>query len=221
MEGFADFDLIENLIWLECIKRKGRVSVLIDQFQYGYGCNSIEAWSMSQATVGNAVPEILRLFDEHIGYVPFVCCPCEAHAIRDTVERLRNDADHYREAVARGRQCWHDFHSPDAVAKRALTYYNQAMLRGPAILGQAGLNKAQSSKQKPEARQTLEVGEVGLVKVEYIGPNKVDMAWFGNATGQRYDLGGIRRCGYVYAEDVPGILAATDKVGQPAFRVVK
>lgn len=220
MVGFDHFDLVENLTWAECIKRKGHASVLIDQFQLGYGCNSIEAWAMFQAVIGNASPEILRLFDEYIGYVPFVHCPCDAGAIREAVEKLRDDADYYRDAMERGKQCWHDFHSPEAAAKQALTYYHQAILRGPAMLGQTEL-EAQPSKHKSKANQAPAVGEVGLVKIEYVGPNTVNMAWFGNETGQRYDLGGTHRYGYVDRRDLPGLLAATDKVGRPVFRVVK
>jgi len=221
MEGFEDFDLIEHVPWQECIKRKGRASVLIDQFWAGYGCNSIEAWTMSQATIGNALPEILKLYNKHIGYIPFVHCPCEPGAIRAAVERLRDDPAHYQQAVKRGRQCWHNFHSPEATAKQALAYYNQAMLKGPAMFEQGGL-EMQPGKPKASSRlPKLEIGEIGLVVIEYIGKNAADMVWFGSITGQRYDLGGIRTRGYIDRRDAPGLLAATDKVGRPVFRVVR
>lgn len=217
MKGFFDFELIKKMPWQECIEHKGRASVLIDQFWAGYGCNSIEAWTMSQATVGNALPEVLKLYNEHIGYIPFVCCPCESGAIREAVERLRDDADYYHDAVERGRQCYRDFHSPEAVAKQALTYYHQAMLRGPAILGRPGSDDEMQHKASPELPKS-KVGELTLI--EYIGPNAGDMTWHGGMSRQ-YKLGGVHKRGYVYAEDVPGLLAATDRQGKSVFRIAQ
>lgn len=225
MEGFADFELIERVPWQKCIERKGQVSMLIDQFWAGYGCNSIEAWTMSQATVGDALPDFLELYTEHIGYIPFVRCPCEAGAIRETVERLRDDVDYYREAVERGHQCWHDFHSPEATARQALTYYNRAMLRGPAMLGRPSPDVEVQYKASPELPKS-KVAELPkskideLILIEYIGPNTGDMTWHGNM-GQQYKMGGVHKRSYVYAEDVPGLLAATDKREKPIFRIVQ
>lgn len=215
MRDFADFDLIEGLVWQDCLQRKGRASVLIDQFQLGYGCNSIEAWAMSQAVIGNASADILKLFTEHIGYIPFVDCTCDAGAIRATVERLRDDQAYYRQAIERGYRCWRDFHSPMAVSKQAVAYYNQAMLRGPARLGQA------SSPSRPQTIPAEDPTSEELVQIEYIGPNKLDTTWFGDATGKRYKFGGVRRRGYVYQKDAFGLLASVDKRGRPVFRVVK
>jgi len=227
MKGLSDFQLIENLVWSECIKRKGQASVLIDQFKLGYGCNAIEAWAMSQAVVASAPSDVLKLFEEHIGYIPFVNCPCEAGAIRATAKQLKDDLAYYQQAVERGHQCWRDFHSPEATAQQALAYYDQAMLRGPARLGHtqdtasSRLRSLPTIRPLPTKEPIKEPISENLVQIEYIGPNKLDMVWFGDATNKRYKFGGVHRRGYVYQKDVSGLLASVDKQGGPVFRVVK
>lgn len=208
----AELDLIENVTWEQCLERKGKARLTIDQFKLGYGCNAIEAWSMSQAVIGNGSKTILGQIKSLIGYLPFVACDPTPAAIKATVERLHNDRIEYQEAVNRGRQCYRDFHSPQAVAIQAVAFYEQALAGGPARVPRA------HRYQKP---QPPEVGENGLTLIEYIGPNAGDMAWYGAITGQQYQLGGVRNRGYVDSRDVPGLLEATDKRGRAVFRVVK
>jgi len=42
-----EVDLIEGATWAECLRRKGRCDLWIDQTTLGYGNNAIEAWGMS------------------------------------------------------------------------------------------------------------------------------------------------------------------------------
>ena len=147
-----------------------------------------------------------------MGYLPFVACDPTPEAIRATVEQLRSNRGDYKEAVNRGRQCYRDFHSPQAVAVQAVAFYEQAMAVGPAV---PKMRKQKAQKPKPP-----EVGETGLVLVEYVGPNAADMTWFGSATKQRYILGGAHKRGYVDKRDLAALLGATDKRGKLVFRKV-
>jgi len=206
-----ELDLIENVTWEKCLERKGKARLTIDQFKLGYGCNAIEAWAMSQAVIGNGSKTILGQIKQHIGYLPFVACDPTPEAISATVDRLRSNRAEYKEAVARGRQCYRDFHSPQAVAIQAGALYEQAIAEGPAVQRKRGRNR----KPPPE------VGENGLILIEYVGPNAGDMTWHGSITDQKYLLGGVHRKGYVDKRDLPGLLEATDKRGRAVFRVVK
>jgi len=78
-----------------------------------------------------------------------------------------------------------------------------------------------ASVRRKSAKQEVGEPKGELVLVRYIGSNSLDMTWFGEQTGKRYELGGIRRQGYVFTEDLPALLAAVGKVGEPQFRVVK
>lgn len=207
-----DFTLIENTPWQKCLELKGQASVTVDQFRLGYGCNAIEAWAMGMPAIGNGTAPVLRLIQGEMGYLPFVQCAEDASEIRETIIRLRDDKKFYAEAVQRGEHCYNTFHSPAAAAKRAVAFYEEALACGPIVKEQ---------RELPKCDDSIQVGEVGLVKVEYIGRNKADMAWFGDVTGQRYNLGGIRKQGYVDKRDLPGLLAATDKMRQHVFEVIK
>ena len=189
-----DFDLIENMPWQECVERKGHASVYIDQFRWGYGCNSIEAWSMGMPSIANlGVQSVLDLLRQRIGYLPFVRCPAEPQAIRQTVERLRDDSAFYREAVERGQDCYHRFHSPEAAARQALAYYHEALLRGPAVIDRK------------------------VAAIKYIN-GQGDTSWTGRETGKRYVFRSAQVC-YVCAADVPGFLAVY-RDHKPQFEVV-
>lgn len=84
--GFpVELDLIEGRPWEECLARKARSDIYIDQLILGYGNNAVEAWTMGVPVVAGAQdPLILKRMREIIGYLPF----WEATE-QNLVERLR------------------------------------------------------------------------------------------------------------------------------------
>src|SRR5262245_22960928 len=118
------FELIEGVSNLECLKRKSRLHVLVDQFALGYGTNAVEAWSMGYPVIADAEPFILEMIRHEMGYLPFV----QPHqGLRATVERLRDDPDFYVEAAERGRSCWAEYHAPAKVAARLIGLCEEAI----------------------------------------------------------------------------------------------
>lgn len=210
-----DFTLIENTSWQKCLKLKGRASVTVDQFKLGYGCNAIEAWAMSQAVIGNGEPLVQRLILGEMGYFPFVQCEENADEIRETLTRLQRDKAFYTDAVRRGERCYNTFHAPAAVAKRAIAFYEEAMAKGPTV------HLQEIPRRRKGRGGPVEIGAEGLTLIEYIGPNHLDMAWWGEVTGQKYQLGGVRKQGYVDSRDAPRLLTVTDKRGRLLFRKAK
>lgn len=47
-----EVDLIERAPWAECMARKARADLVVDQLVLGYGLNAIEAWAMGVPVVG-------------------------------------------------------------------------------------------------------------------------------------------------------------------------
>ncbi len=57
-EGMAiSLDVIEKVSNVECMKRKGRADVFVDQLLLGYGNNAIEAWGMGIPVIAGVDPE--------------------------------------------------------------------------------------------------------------------------------------------------------------------
>lgn len=78
-------DLIEGQAWRECLVRKARSDIYIDQFELGYGNNAIEAWLFGLPVIaGVTQPRVRDRMRELIGYIPFV----EATE-RNVTDRLR------------------------------------------------------------------------------------------------------------------------------------
>jgi len=114
-------DLIEGVSNAECLNRKASADLYVDQFELGYGVNALEAWALGVPVVAGAKRDIAALIEEHIGYLPFVCCRPEELA--GQVEQLRVDGRIYVEACDRGMAYVRDFHDPVKVARRLVELY--------------------------------------------------------------------------------------------------
>jgi hypothetical protein len=53
----VELDVIERRSNVECLRRKGRSDIYVDQLFLGYGCNAIEAWGMGLPVVAGIDPE--------------------------------------------------------------------------------------------------------------------------------------------------------------------
>lgn len=120
-----DFDLIERVSNAECLARKARADLFIDELTLGYGLNALEAWSMGVPVIsGISNPETRQRMLDDFGGLPFV------HATPDTLERLIEwlvNEPAARAAVgAVGRAHVERFHTPAAVVAKAIDIYTRA-----------------------------------------------------------------------------------------------
>lgn len=177
-------EIIEKVSWEECLRRKARAHVLIDQFRYGYGCNAVEAWLLGIPVISGAHdPKVLKVIEHEEGRLPFVAATPDT--VRAVVIVLRDDHDLYCEMAGRGYEFALKYHQADAVAQRALPLYEEALERFEARGGE---------------RERLP-GQEGLELLEYVGRNVGMQTFFGKVTGQEYEFGHSRRFGWVDAGD--------------------
>lgn len=52
-----ELDIIERKSNVQCLTRKGRADIYVDQMLLGYGCNAIEAWGMGIPVIAGVDPE--------------------------------------------------------------------------------------------------------------------------------------------------------------------
>lgn len=192
-------DLIEDTPYHECLERKRRGYVLVDQFELGYGCNAIEAWALGLVVVADARLEILEAMKKEIGYIPFVRSSLKE--LPDTILRLKEDPAFYREAQERGWQHWQNFHAPDIVAERAVAFYEEVLER----------------HRPPRKLPTRH----GMVRIRYVGRHSGLQTFWGATTNKRYEFGGAKREGEVDERDAPGFLAMTEGGRGRIFRRVR
>lgn len=123
-----EFDLIEDVPWSECLARKAAADIVIDQFNLGYGCNSIEAWAMGIPVVAGTTSQVTRdRMLSILGELPFY------EASEDTLyDRLRELVADKELRVKWGRKGlayarrWHD---DKAIVPRMETVYDQAAVQ--------------------------------------------------------------------------------------------
>jgi glycosyltransferase involved in cell wall biosynthesis len=118
-------DLIERVSWDDCLARKGRAAIVVDQLVLGYGLSAIEAWCMGIPVVaGTTDPETRRRMVETFGELPFVEATPETLA--DRLAELVASPDLRREWGERGRAHVERFHSEPAVVERLEAIYRRA-----------------------------------------------------------------------------------------------
>ena len=196
---FVDLDVIENASHAECIERKRRAHLVVDQLTLGYGCNAIEAWQMGLPVVSGGPVDVLERVRANVGFLPFVLATNEAEIARHVLT-LRDNPVLHAGACAIGGRCAELYHSYEAAAGIAVKWYEAA-------------------QKQPRPAPTS-----GLVLVRYIGGNVGKMSFTGAVTGLRYWFSATEAVKYVDARDVPGLLAATvrrrDKM-VPEFEIDK
>jgi hypothetical protein len=71
----VELDLVENTTWQECLVRKAKSDIHLDQMTYGYGCNAMEAWAMGIPVIcgvdENLVPGTRDRMLDVFGGLPF------------------------------------------------------------------------------------------------------------------------------------------------------
>lgn len=127
LDGFsAALELIENTSYTDCIRRKAKCHVLLDQFRFGYGNNAIEAWALGMPVISGADDKIHKIITEPCGFSPYIRVKENKEEIRDTVRRLASDDKFYMTWAERGREYFYRFHHAPVVAKQAIKLYEMA-----------------------------------------------------------------------------------------------
>jgi glycosyltransferase involved in cell wall biosynthesis len=119
-------DVIEKVPWAECLARKARAAIFVDQFPLGYGLSAVEAWGMGLPVVAGMTDPVTReRMMENFGSLPFI------DARPDTLDEILIDLvtdrtlrEHWGSS---GRRHAERFHSESAVAERLDGIYAQAI----------------------------------------------------------------------------------------------
>jgi len=130
-EAGVKLDLIERVSNADCLKRKARGHLYIDQAKsgagLGYGVNVVEAWALGLPVVNYSRPEIEERIIESVGGLPF--CPATDDLVA-IITRFRDDEDFRREWTAKGRNVWATFHSPNHAAETFIEACDRALEEG-------------------------------------------------------------------------------------------
>lgn len=112
-----DFDLIERVPNAECLARKARSDIFIDELTLGYGLNALECWSMGMPVVSGIANLTTRdRMIRDFGRLPFVNATAET--LYEHVETLVKSPQDRLDWAARGKEHIARFHSPQAVVSR-------------------------------------------------------------------------------------------------------
>lgn len=140
----VELDLIEGKSWAECLERKARADVYVDQLQLGYGNNAVECWLMGVPVVAGASdPAVLQKMRDVIGYLPFW------EATEDTlVDRLRElvaEPELRAKAAETGAGYAHEFHD----GRRTVAMLKQLWSSAPPTKGSDALELAERQALYP------------------------------------------------------------------------
>lgn len=203
-------DLIENMSWMKCIKRKGRAHLVIDQFKLGYGCNAIEAWSMGIPVISNGSDDVIAAISKQFGYIPFVV---PDSTLEHTIARLRDDREAWADAASVGHQHYLNHHSPEAVSKLAVWAYEQVIERYVGIE-----DKYRTAKMANKLPPDGQIRAEQLILVKYLGFNDGETEWKpDNGIGVTYKFSAINPLRYVYESDVPWFLDLRARKGNKSL----
>lgn len=145
MEGLpVHLDLIEGRPWRECLERKAKSDIYIDQFELGYGNNAIEAWLLGLPVVaGTHDPKVARKMVEHIGYLPYV--HSTERGLVDTLRTLVKSNLAREEAQAVGIGYVREFHD----GRRTVAILRDLWLSAKPTVGSGKLRYAEGRAMHP------------------------------------------------------------------------
>lgn len=121
--GF-EVDLIRRVGWAECLRRKARADVVLDQLTFGYGLSGIEAMAMGIPVVGGCSDRgVIDLMQRTLGNLPFMLA--DASALPGVMDYMR-DPDARAASAAVGNAIVREWHEESRVAARLVGIYGNA-----------------------------------------------------------------------------------------------
>lgn len=119
-------DVIEEVTWSECLARKARADIFVDQFELGYGLSAVEAWGMGLPVIAGVTdPEVRARMVERFGSLPFV--EATPDSLADRLAELVTDPETRQDWATFGQAHAQRFHSEAACAARLDRIYAQAV----------------------------------------------------------------------------------------------
>ena len=203
----VNLELIENEPWEKCIERKARCHLLVDQFELGFGCNAIEAWSMGMPVISDAEPQAEQAILHCFGKLPYAK---PEPSLADAIARIRDDVGWRWGWKTIGNDHYKKWHSPKVAAKISIGFYRQAVERHLIL----------KSTEKLSRNMNLPPGE--LILMRYLGGNIGEQQWFpSDGTKVRYTFDAKIPIRYVHEKDVPWFVRLKGRNDKPLFEVVK
>jgi len=118
-------DLVEGVSNDECLARKGRADVVVDQLGLGYGVNAVEAWGMGLPVVaGVASPRVRDDMVACWGQLPFA--EATPGTLADVLADFAVNLDTRAHYAARGQAHFAQWHREDVVAQQLAGIYADA-----------------------------------------------------------------------------------------------
>lgn len=199
-------DLIEDVSWEECIQRKAKCHLLIDQFELGYGCNAIEAWSLRIPVIADGIPEVLDAIIKQFDYLPF-----ESAFDERTIGLMFSNRDYWQDWADTGWEHYYEHHRPKVAAETAVTFYHRAI--DEWVPGNIRVVRSVQHEWPKAAK---------LVLLRYLGNNVGTTRWFPeNGSGIQYTFSGKEPVRYVLETDVEWFMNQKTKKETPLFEVLK
>ena len=125
-----EVDLIERVTWAECLERKARADIFIDQIAYGYGNNAVEAWAMGIPVISGVTDSLTRdRMLELWGGIPFV--EASSDTIGDVIVRLVKSRAAREEGGAMGLEHSRRYHAAERVVPLLRQIYADAPATRP------------------------------------------------------------------------------------------
>ena len=133
----VELDLIEEITWAACLRRKATADIFVDQLLLGYGCNAIEAWGMGLPVVAGVDPERAAWVNHPIptttrgrmlsewGDLPFV--EASVDSITDVLRDLVASPERRAQAALRGMEHVARFHAQLPALERLLAVYDRVL----------------------------------------------------------------------------------------------
>lgn len=112
-----EVDVIEGVPWAECLARKSRADIYIDELTLGYGMNALECWAMGIPVVSGIYDRAFRSDALRMwGEFPFV--DATPDTLRTVVTGLVASPELRDEAATDGWRFVKNYHSRAAVVQR-------------------------------------------------------------------------------------------------------
>lgn len=134
----VELDIIEGVPWEECLRRKARATIFVDQLVLGYGNNAVECMAMGIPVVaGTADAAVRQRMIDHIGHLPYVeATPWD---LEKRLEALVTSADARVQAGAIGYDYAAKFHD----GRRTVEMLKAFWLDAKPSAGSAAIKEAE------------------------------------------------------------------------------